>query len=179
MVDSVKINRAPVMTLWAAVVAERLGYDADAALTLGKAVSGLNAQSKGQRLGIYDGESGDEEKDRQSARDRQPDEQYTVGLLGRAVPVVDTKNGVRAISKGRPDDPESVRRYLKNKFGEALPQVTEEMRALAGHFSEDELKRRAYSLYEEFRPEVPEGTRGWGAKGILDLEKLRKLREAG
>lgn len=175
MVDSVKINRAPVMTLWAAVVAERLGYDADTALTLGKAVSGLNAQSKGQRLGIYDSDSGDEE-DRQAERDRQPDEQYTVGLLGRAVPVVDTKDGVRAVKDGRADDPESVRRYLKNKFGEALPQVTEEMRALAEHFPVEELKRRAYSLYAEFRPEVPEGTRGWGAKGILDLEKMRALR---
>jgi hypothetical protein len=30
----VKINRAPVLTLWAAVVAERLGNDHEAALTL-------------------------------------------------------------------------------------------------------------------------------------------------
>jgi hypothetical protein len=26
-VQKVKVNRAPVLTLWAAVVAERLGYD--------------------------------------------------------------------------------------------------------------------------------------------------------
>jgi hypothetical protein len=50
----VKINRAPVLTLWATIVAERLGYDHDAALTLGKAVAGLNAQSKGRRLGLFD-----------------------------------------------------------------------------------------------------------------------------
>ena len=37
---TIKINRAPVMTLWAAVVAERMGQDHDAALTLGKAVAG-------------------------------------------------------------------------------------------------------------------------------------------
>jgi len=47
------INRAPVLTLWAATVAERLGFDQDEALSLGKAVAGLTAQSKGQRLGIY------------------------------------------------------------------------------------------------------------------------------
>ncbi|HZX22934.1 MAG TPA: hypothetical protein VFF18_05315 [Woeseiaceae bacterium] len=29
-----KINRAPVLTLWAAVVAERLGFERDEALTL-------------------------------------------------------------------------------------------------------------------------------------------------
>ena len=33
----VQITRAPVLTLWAAVAAERLGYDRAAALTLGRA----------------------------------------------------------------------------------------------------------------------------------------------
>ena len=36
------INRAPVLTLWAAVVAERLGYDRAAALTLGDFSSASN-----------------------------------------------------------------------------------------------------------------------------------------
>ena len=49
----VQINRAPVLTLWGAVVAERLGYDTPSALSLGKALSGLNAQAKGRRLGIF------------------------------------------------------------------------------------------------------------------------------
>lgn len=49
--DTIMVNRAPVLTLWAAVVAERLGFERDEALTLGKAVAGLTAQSKGQRLG--------------------------------------------------------------------------------------------------------------------------------
>src|ERR1043166_6331456 len=49
----ITINRAPVLTLWAAVVAERLGFDRDEALSFGKAVAGLTAQSKGRRLGIY------------------------------------------------------------------------------------------------------------------------------
>ena len=47
------INRAPVLTLWASVVAERLGFNKDEALSLGKGVAGLTAQSKGRRLGIY------------------------------------------------------------------------------------------------------------------------------
>ncbi len=42
----ITINRAPVLTLWAAVVAERLGFDRAEALTLGKAVAGLNAYAK-------------------------------------------------------------------------------------------------------------------------------------
>ena len=42
--------RAP--ELWAAVVAERLGFDEDEALTMGRVVAGLNAYSKGKALGI-------------------------------------------------------------------------------------------------------------------------------
>ena len=61
--NKIKINRAPVLTLWATVVAERLGYDKDTALTLGKAVAGLNAQSKGKKLGIYEEKSEDEKKE--------------------------------------------------------------------------------------------------------------------
>jgi hypothetical protein len=53
MTDTIKINRAPVLTLWGVIVAERLGYTHDEALTFGKALAGLTAQSKGQRLGIY------------------------------------------------------------------------------------------------------------------------------
>lgn len=48
------INRAPVLTLWAAVVAQRQGFSWDEALTFGKEVSGILAQSKGRSLGIYE-----------------------------------------------------------------------------------------------------------------------------
>ena len=43
----VMINRAPVLTRWAAVAAEILGFDDDEAPTPGRAVAGLNAYSKG------------------------------------------------------------------------------------------------------------------------------------
>jgi len=36
--NKILINRAPVLTLWASVVAERLGFKNDEALSLGKAV---------------------------------------------------------------------------------------------------------------------------------------------
>jgi hypothetical protein len=52
--DTILINRAPVLTLWATVVAERVGFSPDEALSLGKAVAGLNAQTKGRALGIFE-----------------------------------------------------------------------------------------------------------------------------
>jgi hypothetical protein len=53
MPSVIKVNRAPVLTLWAAVVAERLGFRRDEALTLGRAVAGLNAYSKGVSVGLF------------------------------------------------------------------------------------------------------------------------------
>ncbi len=50
---TLRINRAPVLTLWAAVVAERLGSPWEPALTVGQAVAGMTAHAKGVRLGIY------------------------------------------------------------------------------------------------------------------------------
>lgn len=60
--------RAPVLTLWAAVVAERLGFDEDEALSLGKALAGLNAQTKGRRLGIFKPHEEGPEKARKKER---------------------------------------------------------------------------------------------------------------
>ena len=51
---TISINRAPVLTLCAAVVAERLGFDEEEALSMGRVLAGLNAQSKGRRLRIPD-----------------------------------------------------------------------------------------------------------------------------
>ena len=66
--DTVLINRAPVLTLWAAVVAERLGFNPDEALSLGKAVAGLNAQAKGRALGIFEAKPEAVRKARQRKR---------------------------------------------------------------------------------------------------------------
>jgi len=167
----VEINRAPVLTLWAAVVAEALGFEPDEALTLGKTLAGLNAQSKGRRLGIY---KPSEDKTRE-VRKRPSGETFYVELLGRPVPALNTPDGVRAASKGDPVDPGSVQRYLSKKFGADLDDVRAAMEELASAFEPDDLEEVAYELYEKFRPEIPGGKKGWGAKGELNLDKIREL----
>ncbi|HEX8992773.1 MAG TPA: hypothetical protein VF784_13930 [Anaerolineales bacterium] len=171
--NKISINRAPVLTLWAAIVAERLGHDRQEALTLGKAVAGLNAQSKGRRIGIYPEKTGEEkEKEKKEARTTA---QHTVAVLGRAVPVVKTPRGPRAAIQGEAIDPESVQAYLEQKFGERLEEARLALEQLARHYTPQELESRAYDLYEKFRPEIPEGKKGWGAKGELDLDHVRSL----
>jgi hypothetical protein len=91
------------------------------------------------------------------------------------VPVAEVPGGVRATEKGKPVEPASVERYLGQKFGENLGAVREAMATLAAAYDADELRRRAYPLYEKFRPQVPAGTRGWGVPGELDLDYIRKL----
>jgi hypothetical protein len=169
----IKINRAPVMTLWAVIVAERMGYKKDEALTFGRAVAGLNAQSKGRRLGIYEEKS--EEEKKEGKRKEKPVE--FIELLGRGVPAVKTLAGLRAAIKGEEIDPDSVERYLKQKFKDDLDEAREAMQKLAKAFTLRQLESKAFGLYEKFRPQIPEGKKSWGAKGELDLGQIRSLAE--
>lgn len=171
----IEINRAPVLTLWAAVVAKRLGYDEETALTLGKAVAGLNAQSKGRRLGIYE-EKSEEEKEQEKKREK-PVKLEFIELLGRGVPAVQTPKGLRAAIKGETILPDSVETYLKQKFGADYDDARSAMEQLAKAFPPKQLGLKAFDLYEKFRPEIPEGKKGWGAKGELDLDYIRSLAE--
>ena len=175
IMTTLRINRAPVLTLWAAVVAERLGWEWDTALTCGHAVAGMTAHAKGVRLGIY-APSGE--------RPHEPTPQAPAGasgavssipLVGRNVPVVPTKDGLRAVTKGEIVKPQSVTRYLANKFGDHLESARTAMHQLAASLPPDELNEQAFHLYEEFRPKVPADERGWGAKGVLDLAKIEAM----
>src|ERR1019366_2698049 len=169
--NKILINRAPVLTLWAAVVAERLGFKHDEALSLGKALAGLNAQSKGQRLGIFKPTP----KELKKVREHERGEGFRVDLLGRALPAVNTEEGVRAVIESKSIEPEGVEGYLESKFGDALPKTRKAMTELANAFEPDELAERGFSLYEQFRPAIPEGVQGWGATGELDLALVSKL----
>lgn len=170
--QAVEINRAPVLTLWASVVAHRLGFNWDEALTLGKAVAGLNAYSKGKALGIFSPKPRETKQRRQSMSEGQ---QLSVDLLHRAVTCVQTEDGLRALNKSKPIDPDSVERYLEGKFGDALDDARDAMRTLARAASPDEIADQAYELYERFRPSIPSGRTGWGAKGRLDFRTIEKL----
>ena len=46
------------------------------------------------------------------------------------------------------------------------------MMMLAASLPPEELNRVGFRLYERFRPDVPDGALGWGAKGELHLERI-------
>ena len=122
------INRAPVLTLWVAVVAERLGHDRLAALSIGKAVAGLNAQAKGRALGIY---KRSPEKAAATAAAHPAGEDYWIEICNCPVPVKETPQGVRAVSGAEIIEPAATEAYLASKFGDDLEAVRSAMTALA------------------------------------------------
>ncbi len=87
---AISINRAPVLTLSASVVAGRAGFDNGEALTLGRAVAGLDAYSKGRCLGLF---KPAEEKVR-NAREKEPGTTFKIDICGRTVPARITAGGM-------------------------------------------------------------------------------------
>src|SRR3954471_5584596 len=144
MHHKIQINRAPVLTLWAAVVAERLGLDRAEALTFDRALSGLTAQAKGVRLGIFEPAL---ERDAAQKKLLKAGEAVSM-LLGRSIPAVQTPDGLRALSKDKPIAPTSVERYLRAKFGDALDDARSAMTALVRSLEAAELAHRAFALHQ-------------------------------
>jgi hypothetical protein len=166
------LSRAPVLTLWAAVVAEVLRFKHEEALTLERAVAGLNAYSKGVSLGLFQPTPKEVKEQRREMRREEP---LTVELLHPTVPAKHTNEGLRALSGESFIRPESVKKYLESKFGDALEDVSKTMLDLWKSLPPSQLAEKAYALYEKFRPEIPPGKKGWGASGKLDLDLVRKM----
>ncbi|KWU45792.1 hypothetical protein RHOSPDRAFT_15987 [Rhodotorula sp. JG-1b] len=158
------VNRAPVMTAWACVVAERLGFKRQEALSIAHVFTDMNAASKGVSLGIYGPEANKIEVG--------PSQPF-VDILGRKVPVLSTQNGEwRAISKGHVADPSKAFAYMRGAFRQQLGAVIGSMRLLAASFPQHELNAKGYGLYLEFRPDVD----GWGKKAELKMSTILDLR---
>jgi hypothetical protein len=145
---------AELLELRIAMAAKRLGFDRDTAPTLGKAVAGLSAHAKGVSLGLV--EPTPELVREQSDRLAEGEELH-VDILGRAVPVVRTPDGLRALNKGKPGNLAQIEKYLANKFKDRLDDATQAMAELAAAHEPADLYLRGFRLYEQFRPGVPAG----------------------
>jgi hypothetical protein len=150
------------------------GYEHNAALTLGKAVAGLNAQSKGRSLGIFGPPKS--EDDGAAHKKSGLGEDIRVELCERAIAAKNTKDGIRAVVKDEPIDPQRVETYLSKKFGEHYSDVRKAMEELADSFPAEALAGNAYPLYVKFRPVIPTGKKGWGVSGELKLSVIASLK---
>ena len=87
-----------------------------------------------------------------------------IEVLGRPVPATNTDDGIRAVRGSKPLDPDSVRRYLEDKFGDDLKAERSAMQRLARAYKPQELAHDACRPYERFRPDTPAGKEGWGPR---------------
>jgi hypothetical protein len=120
----VLINRAPVLTLWVAVVAEREGYTFEEGLSFGKFISGLFARTKGKRIGIFDDEmesevqKAAEKGGSKNRKKRKLEEVERFEVFGMKLPGKRLENGLRpAVQNGKPIYPNVVSAYLHRASG--------------------------------------------------------------
>lgn len=171
---SAVVNRAPVMMAWACVVAERLGFSREEALSIASVYTEMNAISKGVSIGVYDKKR---EADLKTAH--AGGTQPYVDLLGRRVPLYRNASGAwRAFttedSDGSGSAPGAAYGYITRALRQTAPAVLGAMRLLAESYNDSmELNRVGFALYADFRPEVT----GWGKRGELRCEVILALRK--
>ncbi|TDL29570.1 hypothetical protein BD410DRAFT_709803 [Rickenella mellea] len=163
---SVVVNRAPVMTAWATVVAERLGFKREEALSIASAYTEMNAISKGVSIGVFDDSKG------KGVDLKKGDAQPFVDFMGRR-PVFTTQSGDwRALVKGQPILPSIAYSYITRAFRQTLPFVMGALRLLATSYSPTQLNAEAFSLYSQFRPAVNK----WGGRSEVRCDTILALR---
>ncbi|KAG1806733.1 uncharacterized protein HD556DRAFT_334202 [Suillus plorans] len=162
------VNRAPLMTAWATVVAERLGFEREEALSIASVYTEMNAISKGVSLGLFDKPR---EKEIELIKDST---QPYVDLLGRRIPLYRTQNETwRALDNTSPALPSTAFSYISRAFRQTTPYVIGALRLLAKSFPPPELNNKGFGLYAEFRPDVD----GWGKRGEVRCEQILSLRK--
>merc|ERR1712187_112412 len=114
----VRVNRAPVLTLWMSVCLQRLGHAQDTAFTVAKVITGRCANAKGKALGIIRSPpAGDAEVAKKPASRTPASEGNTVEIAGHKVPVSKSSSGnITAMNKETPISASSVDTYLKSAF---------------------------------------------------------------
>ncbi|KAK0191044.1 hypothetical protein F5146DRAFT_931348 [Armillaria mellea] len=160
------INRAPLMTAWTMIVAERLGFRREEALSIASVYTEMNALSKGVSLGIYkDGK----QKGLDAIRGGS---QPYAELMGRSPLYQSQSNQWRALLNSKPAQPSSPFSYISRSFRQTTPHIIGALRLLAESFTPKELNNKGWTLYTEFRPSV----NGWGERSEVKCETILNLR---
>ncbi|KAF8591593.1 hypothetical protein K439DRAFT_1380652, partial [Ramaria rubella] len=165
----VVVNRAPIMTAWATVVAERMGFKREEALSIASVYTEVNATSKGVKLGKL------EERNLNGLEASEGGGQPYINFMGRRLPVFSTQSSQwRALLKGEPVSPSSAFKYITSSLRQTTGHIMGAMRLLAETYTPKELNNVAFGLYAEFRPQVE----GWGKKGEVRCETILAARRS-
>lgn len=171
------INRSPVLQIWAATVAKFLHPDEewDTCLSVGSSISTLCAISKGRAIGkIEPKDSTSKSKDKNKKETH--DDTSELEVMGFTLQI---KDGAVVVD----DKTKPVKEHLlQAKFGgeEEYTRVRRTMEEALRVWSDDkeQLDKKAFHMYEQFRPSTAAGSSGWGRKGQLHLQQVKSTVES-
>lgn len=171
--DVVVINRAPVLELWAASVAHLLhpSMPWTTCLSIGGAISTISAISKGRAIGKMNKSDPESAQDKSQQRSKEQADLELIEVMGFHLHI---KDGSALVG----DKPrKSNEDALVKKFGpqdyERVKQAFETaLNTWRGRG--DELDKRAFHMYEDLRPNVAPGQKGWGRRGELSLKTIER-----
>lgn len=83
----------------------------------------------------------------------------------------------RALSSGKVVPPVDAYKYITTSMKQTAPYILGAMRLLAISHGPEELNRKGFSLYCDFRPEIEPGKSGWGKRGKVPCAVILKLRK--
>lgn len=176
--DVITINRAPVLELWASCVTQflRPSISWQTCLSAGGAISTITAVAKGRAIGQMEKPDPGEAQAKREKRKEQADEKNLKELDVMSFKLRLDKDGQALVG----DKPKKAGEDgLRKKYGgdEQYKRVKEtfESALAAWKGKEDDLNGKAFHMYEDFRPNVAPGQKGWGRKGGLRLETIKEV----
>lgn len=174
--DTILINRAPVLELWASCVTQVLypTISWSTCLSAGGAISTITAISKGRSIGtIEKPDPGEAESKRQKRAEQSQKEDVTELEIMSFTLQLDKEGQAMVGGKPKKTGEEALIRKFSGAevYDKAKKSFDEGLAAWKGR--KDELNQRAFGMYEHFRPTIPPGQKGWGRKGQLNLETVK------
>lgn len=170
--EPISINRAPVLQLWSACVAH-LTYPQlswETCLSAGSAVSSICAVAKGRSIGTVPEKDDSEAK--QEKREKAKKKQQDLGEIEVMHFKLKLKDGLAVVgsdTKGKPGGEEGLRKKFGDRqYDKVKATFDNALNDWKGE--EDGLNEKAFHFYEQFRPDVSKGLKGWGRKGELSLD---------
>ena len=178
--EVITINRAPVLELWASCVAHFVYPDLPwvSCLSVGGAIASITAIAKGHSIGTMEKpEPSEAEESRRKCNEKAENDQLDeVDVMGFHLKLKDGQAMVGEKPK-KGNEAALRKKYGDEQYENAESTMQEALSKWKG--KETELDHEAFKMYEDFRPNVPKGQKGWGRKGQLNLQNLKHAVGAG
>lgn len=175
--DAIVINRAPVLELWGSCVTQFIYENLpwETCLSAGGAISTIAAISKGRAIGTMDKPDPGEAQKKREKRKEQADQQELEELEVMSFHLR-LKDGQAMVGdKPKKSNEEALRKKYggAEQYDKIRTSFEDSLEKWKG--KEDELDKRAFHMYEDFRPSVKPAQAGWGRKGQLSLDTIRTV----